>query len=90
MRLPPQCLVRIVAIAATIAAAVAVARAETWTLELKRLDSQDRSRPLFRPDGLHLPGDLPAGLLHPNDAGRERRRSAWRATNSRRRRSRKS
>ena len=74
MRLPPPRLVRLVAIAGTIAAAVAVARAETWTLELKRLDSPGPFQTLFRPDGLHLPGDLPAALLHPNDAGWERRR----------------
>lgn len=48
MRLPLSRLVRLVAIAGIIAT-VAVATAETWTLELKRLDAQDGSRPVSGP-----------------------------------------
>ena len=61
MKLRAPCLVSAAAVA-TMLAAVAVARAETWTLELKRLESAGSLLGLR----LYLSGDLCRRLLRPD------------------------
>ncbi len=49
MRLPARYLGRAIAAAAALLAAIAVVRAETWTLELKRLEARSRFSPFSGP-----------------------------------------